>query len=123
MPKNYGTCSDPLDVPRKQEVEEAKALVAGKYSADNPPPYPVTSVNSKTGVVSLNASDVEAVSVYGGTMDGPLFAEGGEGVSPTVPQMRNECFLSSSAFDAAETGSTWGDVFSNESCGICWKYE
>lgn len=33
-----------------------------QYSADNPPPYPVTSVNSKTGAVVLGASDVGAVS-------------------------------------------------------------
>lgn len=31
-----------------------------QYSASNPPPYPVTSVNSKTGAVSLKASDVGA---------------------------------------------------------------
>ena len=32
-----------------------------QYSASNPPPYPVTSVNGKTGVVDLSASDVGAV--------------------------------------------------------------
>lgn len=32
-----------------------------QYSASNPPPYPVTSVNSKTGAVSLTYSDVGAV--------------------------------------------------------------
>ena len=31
-----------------------------QYSSSNPPPYPVTSVNSKTGAVSLTASDVGA---------------------------------------------------------------
>lgn len=31
-----------------------------QYSATNPPPYPVTSVNSKTGAVTLKASDVGA---------------------------------------------------------------
>lgn len=34
-----------------------------QYSADNPPPYPVTSVNSKTGAVRLTAGDVGADSV------------------------------------------------------------
>lgn len=33
-----------------------------QYSADNPPPYPVTSVNNKTGAVTLGANDVGAVS-------------------------------------------------------------
>ena len=32
-----------------------------QYSADNPPPYPVTSVAGKTGAVKLSASDVGAV--------------------------------------------------------------
>ena len=31
-----------------------------QYSASNPPPYPVTSVNGKTGAVSLTASDIGA---------------------------------------------------------------
>ena len=31
-----------------------------QYSASNPPPYPVTSVNGKTGSVNLNASNVGA---------------------------------------------------------------
>ena len=30
-----------------------------QYSAENPPPYPVTSVNSKTGAVVLKTSDIE----------------------------------------------------------------
>lgn len=32
-----------------------------QYSASNPPPYPVTAINGKTGAVSLNASDVGAI--------------------------------------------------------------
>lgn len=43
-----------------------------QYSASNPPPYPVTSVNSKTGAVSLTASDVDAVAKSGDTMTGSL---------------------------------------------------
>lgn len=31
-----------------------------QYSATNPPPYPVTSVNSKTGAVTLTVSDIGA---------------------------------------------------------------
>lgn len=43
-----------------------------QYSDSNPPPYPVTSVNSKTGAVSLTASDVGALSTAGGTLTGNL---------------------------------------------------
>lgn len=42
------------------------------YDTNNPPPYPVTSVNNKTGDVILAASDVGAVSKTGDTMSGNL---------------------------------------------------
>lgn len=34
-----------------------------QYSVSNPPPYPVTSVNGKTGAVVLTASDVGAATI------------------------------------------------------------
>lgn len=43
-----------------------------QYSESNPPPYPVTSVNNKTGNVSLNSSDVGALATTGGTMTGSI---------------------------------------------------
>ena len=47
-----------------------------QYSASNPPPYPVTSVNGDTGAVSLSAADVGALSTTGGTMTGALTLSG-----------------------------------------------
>lgn len=44
----------------KSEVGLGNVENVKQYSASNPPPYPVTSVNSKTGAVSLTASDVGA---------------------------------------------------------------
>lgn len=41
-----------------------------QYSASNPPPYPVNSVNSKTGVVELTASDVGAIKRTGDSVRG-----------------------------------------------------
>lgn len=46
----------------KSEVGLGNVDNVKQYSASNPPPYPVTSVNGSTGAVSLNASDVGAVS-------------------------------------------------------------
>lgn len=34
-----------------------------QYSASNPPPYPVTSVNNKMGAVTLTASDIGAATI------------------------------------------------------------
>ena len=47
-----------------------------QYSASNPPPYPVTSVNGDTGAVNLTASDVGALPTAGGTMTGALTLSG-----------------------------------------------
>lgn len=45
----------------KAEVGLGNVDNVKQYSANNPPPYPVSSVNGKSGVVSLSASDVGAV--------------------------------------------------------------
>lgn len=55
MPKNLGLYNNNLSTPRKKDVDAC-------YGPNNAPPYPVTSVNGKTGDVNLTASDVGAVS-------------------------------------------------------------
>lgn len=45
----------------KSEVGLGNVENVKQYSASNPPPYPVKSVNGKTGAVSLSAADVGAV--------------------------------------------------------------
>ena len=54
MPKNLGLYNDNLSTPRKKDVDAC-------YGPNNAPPYPVTSVNGKTGAVVLTASEVGAV--------------------------------------------------------------
>jgi hypothetical protein len=44
----------------KSEVGLGNVDNVKQYSASNPPPYPVTSVNGETGAVQLNAADVGA---------------------------------------------------------------
>lgn len=44
----------------KSEVGLGNVDNVKQYSASNPPPYPVTSVNNKTGAVQLSAADVGA---------------------------------------------------------------
>lgn len=48
MPKNLGLYNDDLSTPRKQDVDAC-------YGPNNAPPYPVTSVNGKTGDVTVTA--------------------------------------------------------------------
>lgn len=47
-------------VPTKADVGLGNVENERQYSAQNPPPYPVTSVNGSTGAVSLDAADVGA---------------------------------------------------------------
>ena len=51
MPKNLGLYNDDLSTPRKQDVDAC-------YGPNNAPPYPVTSVNGKTGAVTLTKANV-----------------------------------------------------------------
>ena len=46
--------------PSKSDVGLGNVDNVKQYSSSNPPPYPVTSVNSKTGTVTLTATDVGA---------------------------------------------------------------
>lgn len=48
--------------PTKSDVGLGNVANERQYSANNPPPYPVTSVNGKTGAVSLSADNVGAAS-------------------------------------------------------------
>ena len=45
----------------QKNVEDHDTALLTKYSAENTPPYPVKSVNGKTGAVSLSAADVGAL--------------------------------------------------------------
>lgn len=62
MPKNLGRYDNDLSVPRKKDIDDLANVVDDKYSASNPPPYPVISVNGQTGAVNLGATDIGAVS-------------------------------------------------------------
>lgn len=44
------------------EDQSIDGALSQKYSAENPPPYPVSSVNSKTGNVTLTAEDISTTS-------------------------------------------------------------
>ena len=49
MPKNLGLYNDDLSTPRKKDGDAC-------YGPNNAPPYPVTSVNGKTGDVTVSGS-------------------------------------------------------------------
>lgn len=89
MPKNLGRYDNDLSVPRKKDIDDLANVVDGKYSASNPPPYPVTSVNSQTGAVILGAGDIGALPLTGGTMSGVIDMNGAKITNvgmPTVAQ-------------------------------------
>lgn len=84
---------------------------------------PVTSVNTKTGAVTLSASDVGAVNISGDVMEGGLYAATNAMIAYTDPQVRNECFLDESTFTGHEDAGDWETFFENKSQQICWKFE
>ena len=64
--KYIGTYSDPKDIVTKEKLEVVEAAIPTKTSQlDNDSGFitsaPVTSVNAKTGAVTLSASDVGAI--------------------------------------------------------------
>ena len=69
-----------------------------QYSATNPPPYPVTSVNGATGAVTLSASDVGAQPTI--TASGLLKGDGTT-ISAAVAEMD---------YMAPPTGGTTGQI-------------
>lgn len=76
MPKNLGRYDNDLSVPRKKDIDDLANVVDDKYSASNPPPYPVISVNGQTGAVTLGAGDIGALPLTGGTMSGVIDMNG-----------------------------------------------
>lgn len=91
----------------KSEVGLSNVDNVKQYSADNPPPYPVTSVNNKTGAVTLSASDVGAAlsshnhnasNISSGTL--PV-SRGGTGITSTPALLTNLGSTSSASIFAA----------------------
>lgn len=101
-------------------------IVAAVEGTDYLKTAPVTSVNSKTGAVSLSVNDIGAVDILGSTMEGSLYAATtGDilNIADNEPQVRNECFLDSDNFNLHEEGSDWDTFFDGKPAQICWKFE
>lgn len=98
-------------------------IIAAVEGTDYLKTAPVTSVNSKTGVVSLSASDVGAVNISGDVMEGGLYAATNAMIAYEDPQVRNECFLDEATFTGHEDAGDWETFFENKSQQICWKFE
>lgn len=98
-------------------------IIAAVEGTDYLKTAPVTSVNSKTGAVSLSASDVGAVNISGDVMEGGLYAAANAMIAYEDPQVRNECFLDEATFTGHEDAGDWETFFENKSQQICWKFE
>ena len=82
------------------------ASVAAKYGPDNPPPYPVTSVNTKTGAVSLTASDVGAATPADVTaVDNKVAAKYGPDNPPPYPVTGRVADWGMTSFFASGSGN------------------
>ena len=78
-----------------------------QYSATNPPPYPVTSVNSKTGAVTLTASDIGAATTNDiHTAINRTTAVNEADTNYTTLMARGEKLMAKADFDAVTDWST-----------------
>ena len=90
-----------------------------QYSATNPPPYPVTSVNGKTGAVNLTASDIGAATTNDiHTAINRTTAVNEADVNYTTLMARGEKLMAKATFDAV---TDWSTELVNGA--IAWGYE
>lgn len=92
-----------------------------QYSASNPPPYPVTSVNGETGAVSLTKSDVGLSNVDNVSINARLnrtTAVNEADTNYTALMARGEKLLPKADFDAV---TDWSTHLVNGA--IAWGYE
>ena len=91
----------------KSEVGLANVDNVKQYSASNPPPYPVTSVNGKTGAVTV---DVPSVPSWAMATSKPSYTASEVGAVPTSRTVNGKALsanISLSASDVGARASTW----------------
>ena len=90
-----------------------------QYSASNPPPYPVTSVNGKTGAVTVTASEIGAATTNDiHTAINRTTAVNEADANYTTLMARGEKLMAKAAFDAV---TDWSTELVNGA--IAWGYE
>jgi hypothetical protein len=91
----------------KSEVGLGNVDNVKQYSANNPPPYPVTSVNGKTGAVTV---DVPSVPSWAMATSKPSYTASEVGAVPTSRKVNGKALsadISLSASDVGARASTW----------------
>lgn len=91
----------------KSEVGLGNVDNVKQYSANNPPPYPVTSVNGKTGAVTV---DVPSVPSWAMATSKPSYTASEVGAVPTSRTVNGKALsanISLSASDVGARASTW----------------
>lgn len=91
----------------KSEVGLGNVDNVKQYSASNPPPYPVTSVNGKTGAVTV---DVPSVPSWAMATSKPSYTASEVGAVPTSRTVNGKALsanISLSASDVGARASTW----------------
>ena len=118
---SLGKADSALQSVTKSDVGLGNVDNVKQYSADNPPPYPVTSVNGQTGNVTVQSGS-EAAS-YTATLTTSGWAQSGSryaqtvnvtGVTASTPVMLVDVALSGTDIDAdAAALEAWGIVSAN----------
>ena len=90
----------------KSEVGLGNVDNVKQYSSTNPPPYPVTSVNNKTGVITLAAEDVSAVPTTR-TINGQALASNITLTAANVGAVSTSNALTLTGIDAEGVSHSW----------------
>ena len=119
---SLGKADSALQSVTKSDVGLGNVDNVKQYSADNPPPYPVTSVNGQTGAVEVQSGGTESTSqtvtltTGGWTQSGNRYAQtvNVTGVTASTPVVLVDVLLSGADLDAdAAALEAWGIVSAN----------
>ena len=101
------------DAKARAQLAELLTEVMEKYGADNPPPYPVTSVNGQTGAVTVTVptatsdltNDSGFVDAAGAAAAAPVQSVNGQTGAVTIP-VRTEVISVETAFAIPASGAS-----------------
>ena len=119
---SLGKADSALQSVTKSDVGLGNVDNVKQYSADNPPPYPVTSVNGQTGDVTVQSGGTESTSqtvtltTSGWAQSGDRYAQtvNVTGVTASTPVVLVDVALSGTDIDAdAAALEAWGIVSAN----------
>ncbi len=108
--------------------QSISGVLSQKYGADNPPPYPVTSVNGKQGNVVINGDDISVSSTDDQSISGVLGQKYSADNPPPYPVTSvngktDAVTLTAENIDTNETGTSVQDELNTLNAGLLQTFK